>query len=93
MCAPTIQALSVEQLADLHTRFLVLLPRIERHGRIYFRHLRGHPKEEVFQEMRSLAWLWFVRLARGRLFRLSNDWRKEIPTAVLLSKAVRLLRE
>jgi len=55
---------SPHQLADLHTRFQGLLPRIELHGRIYFRHLRSHRKEEVLQEMRSLAWLWFLRLAR-----------------------------
>ena len=34
MCAPTIHPLTPAQLADLHTRFLILLPRIERHGRI-----------------------------------------------------------
>src|SRR5476649_2086780 len=62
-----IQALSPDQLADLHTRFLTLLPRIERHGRIYFRHVPRHKKDEVFQEMRALAWLWFRRLAqRGK---------------------------
>ena len=62
-----IQPLSADQLADLHTRFLVILPRIERHGRIYFRHVPKHKKDEVFQEMRALAWLWFRRLAqRGK---------------------------
>ena len=67
MCVPIVQSLSSDQLADLHTRFLVLLPRIETHGRIYFRHLRSNQKDEVFQEMRALAWLWFVRLAqRGK---------------------------
>jgi hypothetical protein len=67
MCAPMIQALSLHQLTDLHTRFLVLLPKIETHGRIYFRHLRPHRKEEALQEMRALAWLWFRRLAqRGK---------------------------
>jgi hypothetical protein len=60
MCMSTIQA----PLADLHTRFQTFLPKIETHGRIYFRHLKGHKKEEVLQEMRALAWLWFVRLAR-----------------------------
>ena len=67
MCTAPIQALCHHQLDNLHTRFLVLLPRIERHGRIYFRHLRSHRKEEAFQEMRALAWMWFVRLAqRGK---------------------------
>ena len=62
-----IQALSPDQLADLHTKFLTLLPRIERHGRIYFRHVPKYMKDEVLQEMRALAWLWFRRLAqRGK---------------------------
>jgi len=49
---------------ELHVRFLALLPRIELHGRIYFRHLRGHKKADAIQEMRALAWKWFVRLVQ-----------------------------
>jgi hypothetical protein len=79
MCAPTDQALSLDQLTDLHTRFLVLLPRIERHGRIYFRHLRSHRKDEVLQELRSLAWASFLRLAQqgkdaGEFLATFNDF-------------------
>ena len=48
MCAPALSA--------LHARFLSLLPKIETHGQIFFRHLRPHQREEVFQEMRALAW-------------------------------------
>jgi hypothetical protein len=49
----------------LHNRFLAILPRIERHGRICFRDVRcPHRKEEALQEMRALAWRWFVRLIR-----------------------------
>jgi hypothetical protein len=67
MCAPTIRPLSSAQLADLHTRFLVLLPTIETHGRIYFRHLKPNRKEEALQEMLALAWARFLRLAqRGK---------------------------
>ncbi len=53
---------------DLHARFLLVLPRIERHGRVYFRHLRcPHRKEDAVQEMVALCWKWFVRLAeRGK---------------------------
>jgi hypothetical protein len=66
MCA-TMPVPSSHQLASLHDKFLALLPKIELHGRIYFRHLKPHKKEEVLQEMRSLAWLWYVRLAnRGK---------------------------
>jgi hypothetical protein len=49
-------------LAHLHAAFLSILPRIERHGQIYFRHLRPHKKADAIQEMRALAWKWFVRL-------------------------------
>jgi hypothetical protein len=52
-------------LAALHTTFLTILPRIELHGEIYFRHLKcEHRKEEALAEMRALSWKWFIRLAR-----------------------------
>jgi hypothetical protein len=52
-------------LATLQTRFLALLPKIETHARIYFRHVHcPHRKADALQEMRALAWLWFVQLAR-----------------------------
>jgi hypothetical protein len=51
----------------LHTQFLVILPRIEQHGRVRFRHLHRPAQEEVIAEMVALCWLWFSRLAeRGR---------------------------
>jgi hypothetical protein len=54
-------------LEELHDRFLLILPRVELHGRIYFRHLRCHQKADAIQEMRALAWQWFLRLhQRGR---------------------------
>jgi hypothetical protein len=55
-------------LAELHARFLDVLPRVELHGQIYFRHLRcPHRKAEAIQEMRAMAWQWFIRLAqRGK---------------------------
>lgn len=57
MCTcPTLHA--------LHARFLELLPRIELHGRIYFRHLNAHDKGEALQELRCLAWKRFCHLAR-----------------------------
>jgi hypothetical protein len=49
----------------LQARFLALLPRIELHGRIYFRQLRcRNRRDEALQEMRALAWRSFVRLIR-----------------------------
>jgi hypothetical protein len=49
----------------LHALFLVALPRIERHGRVYFRNVRcPDKKEDLLAEMRGLCWKWFVRLVR-----------------------------
>jgi hypothetical protein len=63
MSAPSAR----QPLAQLHARFLALLPAIERHGHIYFRHLGPHRRADAIQEMRALAWKWFLRLAdRGR---------------------------
>ena len=42
-----------------------VLPRIEAHGRLYFRHVRClHRKQEMVAEMAALSWRWFVRLVR-----------------------------
>ena len=51
--------------AALHARFLKLLPRIETHGSIFFRHVKcRETREEAIAEMVALAWRWFVRLMR-----------------------------
>jgi hypothetical protein len=52
----------------LHRRFLEIVPAIERHGHVYFRHLRcWHRFQEVLAEMTALCWKWFVRLVeQGR---------------------------
>jgi hypothetical protein len=46
------------------------LPRIERHGQVYFRQVKcltaRRSKEELLAEMRGLAWKWFLRLVRRR---------------------------
>src|SRR5262245_28649398 len=54
--------------AHLHGPFLAILPRIEAHGNVYFRHLKcSHRKEEALAEMRALSWKWFIRLLqRGK---------------------------
>jgi hypothetical protein len=51
-------------LKQLHALFVSdILPNIERHGRIYFRHLRcSLTNADTIQEMSALAWLWLVRL-------------------------------
>jgi hypothetical protein len=49
----------------LQQSFLALLPRIERHARIYFRYLRCPAgKEDAVADTVALAWAWHVRLAR-----------------------------
>jgi hypothetical protein len=50
---------------ELHARFLLLLPRIELHGRIIFRYLEcADRRADALAEMRALAWLWFIRLVK-----------------------------
>jgi hypothetical protein len=54
-------ASSMEQL---HAVFLSILPRIELHGRVYFRHVRcPFKREDYIAEMVALSWKWFLRLA------------------------------
>ena len=63
MHSPTQSPSHTLTTRTLQARFLLLLPRIERHGRICFRDVRcPHRKEEALQEMRALSWRWFVRL-------------------------------
>ena len=62
---PTPTALSVHVL---QVRFLSILPRIELHGRLSFRHLRcADRRADAIAEMVALAWKWHLRLAeRGK---------------------------
>src|SRR6185436_14103918 len=63
-------ASSVAGLPDnpLQARFLTLLPRIERHGRVFFRGVRCPVrKADLIAETVALCWKWIVRLAeRGK---------------------------
>src|SRR5262245_60443610 len=54
------------RLVQLQTTFLThVLPRVEQHGRVYFRHVKCRDrKEELLAEMRGLAWKWYVGLVR-----------------------------
>jgi Sigma-70, region 4 len=54
--------------ASLHARFEALLPRIQRHGEVYFRHVNCPIKKADFiAEMVALVWKWLLRLAeRGK---------------------------
>src|SRR5262249_37855710 len=62
---PTPAALSVHVL---QVRFLSILPRIELHGRISFRHLRCPAlRADAVAEVVALSWKWHLRLAeRGK---------------------------
>jgi hypothetical protein len=52
-------------VVQLQNRFLAILPRIETHARIYFRHLKSpHQRDEALAEYLALAWWWFIRLVR-----------------------------
>ena len=55
-------------LAAVRAAFLLVAPRIERHGRVAFRGLRdAHAREDAVAETVALSWKWFVRLAgRGK---------------------------
>ena len=52
----------------LQAHFLSILPRIERHARIYFRSVRCPGKrEDAVAETIAISWQWFLRMAqRGK---------------------------
>jgi hypothetical protein len=51
-------------LADLQSAFQGIMPRIELHADIYFRHVRCHDtRAERVAETLALAWKWFLRLS------------------------------
>jgi hypothetical protein len=55
---------SLGSIDALQRRFLDLLPRIEAHGRVFFRHLRPRSlREERIAEMVAMSWQWYRRLA------------------------------
>jgi hypothetical protein len=85
MCQSTRTSPVPSSIPDLHARFLILLPKIETHGGIYFRHLRGQRREDAVQEMRALAWLWFLRLAR----RGKDATDFVVPFTTFLARAVK----
>jgi hypothetical protein len=50
---------------QLHAAFLTILPRIELHGRVYFRHKKGDKRDAAIAEMVALAWKSFVNCVRN----------------------------
>ena len=52
-------------LEHLQAAFLSILPRIERHGRVYFRGLRcPHTRDDAIAETIALCWMRYVRLVK-----------------------------
>lgn len=57
-----------QSLTRLQDAFVKILPRIERHGHVYFRNVRCPARRhEYVAEMVGLCWKWFVRLAERGL--------------------------
>ena len=53
----------IPTLASLHAGFLSILPRVQLHATIFFRHLRcPHSREDAVAETVALAWAWYRRL-------------------------------
>jgi hypothetical protein len=69
MATRSVPVSGAGSLGRLQAVFLAdVLPRVEAHGRVYFRHVRCRDrKEELLAELRGLAWKWYVRLVhRGK---------------------------
>ena len=68
MIAPINASCFVSSVEELQVRFLGILPRIEQHARIAFRHVACREKRtDLVAETVALAWRWFKRLAeRGK---------------------------
>jgi hypothetical protein len=50
-------------LTALHAHFLAILPRIETHAQICFRHLRcPGKKDDAIADTIAIAWKWFLRI-------------------------------
>jgi hypothetical protein len=66
MVARSGRASPARSLQRLQQTFVAdILPRVEAHGHIRFRHVRCHQrKEELVAEMTALCWKWFLRLVR-----------------------------
>jgi hypothetical protein len=61
----TTTAATSQSTDQLHAAFLTILPRIELHGRVYFRHKKGDKRDEAIAEMVALAWKSFVNCVRN----------------------------
>jgi hypothetical protein len=65
MSKPVVCTKHAPSTCHLHAVFLAMLPRIQRHGRVYFRDVKNaERRDEFLAEMIALSWVWFVRLVR-----------------------------
>jgi hypothetical protein len=65
MADPTGASCPAPGACQLHARFLSILPRIQTHAEIHFRHLRcPGRREDAIAEVVALAWKWFLRLTQ-----------------------------
>jgi len=78
-------AAQFSSVPQIHQRFLVILPRIIRHGKVCFRGFHATLREEAIAEMIALSWMWYRRLMeRGK-----NPDRFPSALASYSAKAVR----
>src|SRR5688500_18902681 len=63
-----VESVRAQCAGQPHAPFLALLPRIERHARIYFHDVRcPGRREDAVQECLALGWRWLLGLAaRGK---------------------------
>jgi hypothetical protein len=67
--APTTATSSSPDIVQVQSTFLnIVLPMVQSHARVSFRHLKcPHKRADAVQEMIALSWQWHVRLAeQGR---------------------------
>ena len=56
----------LSRLDALHHHFLTILPRIETHARIHFRHLRcPGRRDDAVAEVVAVCWRWFLRISEN----------------------------
>jgi hypothetical protein len=62
MCESRLSVSVTLTVEQLHAGFVAMLPRIELHGEVYFRHVRcPHRRADYVAEMVAVCWKWFVR--------------------------------
>jgi hypothetical protein len=63
MTAPVETPTRPSDPSDLHAHFLTILPRIETHARVRFRHLRcPGRRDDAVAEVIAVTWKWYLRL-------------------------------